>query len=297
MRLDVAANRRAAIHTAALLEASVSKSSTGSSTMLSARIAPDGSTAIREMQERVDELLAGRGGLRVLEAGCGPRLNLSFPAGTYVVGVDEDAVALARNEDLSEAIVGDLDSYKPEPSSFDAIVCWYVLEHVNRPDEMIAGFARAVKPGGLIALAVPNLRSPKSIITKFTPHMFHVWFRRNILGRKHAGTPGHGPYPTTLRRAIAPGTMTRQAARIGLEVVHVGWYEDSKQIMARTKAHVTGPAWKVVRGVVKGGSFGLLDAAKSEFLVVLRRIDTPSPAIPTQRKAAEVISVDIPTAR
>jgi hypothetical protein len=151
---------------------------------------------------------------------------------------------------------------------------------VDRPGDMIAGFARAVKPGGLIALAVPNLRSPKSIITKFTPHAFHVWFRRNILGRKHAGTPGHGPYPTTLRRAIAPGTLTRQAEQLGLEVVHVGWYEDSKQIMARTKAHVTGPAWAIVRGVVKGGSLGLLDAAASEFLVVLRRgngaSDTPA---------------------
>jgi SAM-dependent methyltransferase len=254
---------------------------TGTSARLATPISADGSTAIQQVQTCVDGYLEGRKDLRVLEAGCGPRLNLSFPPGAYVVGVDEDEVALARNEDLSEAIVGDLGSYTPEPASFDAIVCWYVLEHVDKPDEIIAGFARALKPGGVLALAVPNLRSPKSIITKFTPHAFHVWFRRNVLGRKHAGTPGHGPYPTTLRRAIGPRTMIRNAADLGLEVVHVGWYEDSKQIMARKKAHVTGPAWTVVRGTVKVGSLGMMDAARSEFLIVLHKTD--SERVPAQR--------------
>ena len=214
------------------------------------------------MQACVDGYLRGRHGLRVLEAGCGPRLNLSFPPDAYVVGVDEDEVALARNDELSEAIVGDLGSFAPEPASFDAIVCWYVLEHVDRPDEIIAGFARALKPDGVIALAVPNLRSPKSMITKFTPHSFHVWFRRTVLGRKHAGTPGHGPYPTTLRPAIGPRTMIRHAARLGLEVAHVGWFEDGKQVEARRKARVTGPAWTVVKGAVKVGSLGMMDAAR-----------------------------------
>ncbi len=247
---------------------------------LATPITADGKAAIAEVQACVDGYLNGREGLRVLEAGCGPRLNLAFPDGAYVVGVDEDEVALARNELLDEAIVGDLHSIAQAPESYDAIVCWYVLEHVDKPDEIIAGFARALKPGGVIALAVPNLRSPKSIITKFTPHMFHVWFRRNVLGRKHAGTPGHGPYPTTLRRAIGPRTMMGQAARLGLEVAHVGFYEDSKQVQARQKAHVTGPAWSAVRGTVKVGSLGMMDAARSEFLIVLHK---PSTQVPSQR--------------
>ncbi|HEY1489342.1 MAG TPA: class I SAM-dependent methyltransferase [Micromonosporaceae bacterium] len=260
------------------------------SKLLASPISPDEATAVGAMQARVDELLGGREGLRVLEAGCGPRLNLKFPPGTYVIGVDEDEVALARNEELSEAIVADLGGYQVEPASLDAVVCWYVLEHVDRPAEIITGFARAVKPGGIIALAVPNLHSPKSVITKFTPHMFHVWFRRHILGRKLAGTPGHGPYPTTLRRAIAPGSMTRLAERLGLDVVHVGWYEDGKQIQAREKAHVTGAAWSAVRGAVKVGSLGVLDAARSEFLVILRR--RPDAAVPAVRQqAAEVPSL------
>ena len=262
------------------------------STLLTNPLAPSGGEAIAQMQERVTQLLTGRPDLRVLEAGCGPRLNLSFPPGTYVIGVDEDEVALARNEDLSEAIVGDLGTYTPEPGSLDAVVCWYVLEHVDEPDKIIEGFVRSLKPGGLLALAVPNLRSPKSIITKFTPHSFHVWFRRHVLGRKHAGTPGHGPYPTTLRRAIGPKTLTRQASSLGLEVVHVGYYEDSKQVMARRKAYVRGPAWSAVKGIVKVGSLGQLDAAKSEFLILLRRIDSPS--VPTQRTAADV-TTDVPT--
>lgn len=252
---------------------------------LAAPLAPDAATAVAELQARVDSLLAGRGPLRVLEAGCGPRMHLTFPPDTYVVGVDEDDVALARNEVISEAIVADLGAYRPEPASFDAIVCWYVFEHVDRPDQILETFAGAVKPGGLVVLAVPNLRSPKSLITKVTPHSFHVWFRRHIIGKKLAGTPGHGPYPTTLRRAIAPKVMIKNAARLGLEVVHVGWYEDDKQVTARRKAHVTGPAWSFVRGAVKVTSLGTLDAAKSEFLVAFRRVGGSTPA---QRAAGGV---------
>src|SRR5262249_34979347 len=100
-------------------EAFVSRTATA---RLAAPLAPDATSAVAEMQARVEELLAGRGPLRVLEAGCGPRMHLTFPSDAYVVGVDEDDVALARNEVISEAIVADLGTYKPEPASFDAIV-------------------------------------------------------------------------------------------------------------------------------------------------------------------------------
>jgi len=72
--------------------------------------------------------------------------------------------------------------------------------------------------------------------------------------------------------------MIRNAKRLGLEVVHVGWYEDDKQVTARRKAHVTGPAWSFVRGAVKVTSLGTLDAAKSEFLVAFRRTGGSTPA-------------------
>lgn len=234
---------------------------------------PSHPDAVAELQRCVDALLAERTGLRVLDAGCGPRLNVTFPDGAWVMGVDEDECALARNQAVHEAVVADLATWEPPPDSFDAIVSWYVLEHLDRPDQVLARFAGAARPGGLVVLAVPNLRSPKSLLAKFTPHRFHVWFRRRVLGRPRAGTPGHGPYPTTLRLSIDPGRLIRRAARLGLTVVHIGWYEDSKQQQLRHRFRLTGVAWRVVRGIVKVGSFGLLDAARTELLLVLRRHD------------------------
>ena len=46
-----------------------------------------------------------------------------------------------------------------QENQFDVITLWHVFEHINRPEEALASFYKSLKPGGVLALAVPNTAS------------------------------------------------------------------------------------------------------------------------------------------
>jgi SAM-dependent methyltransferase len=227
--------------------------------------------AMDQLQGTVNDALGGIAQPHVLEAGCGSAAYVSFPPSAHITGIDIDEHQLARNTACDETILGDLETYDLVPDAYDAIVCWYVFEHLNYPDHALVRFARAIKPGGVIVLAVPNLMTPKGLITKYSPHWFHVAFRRYVLGRKHAGTPGHGPFPTTLPWTITPERLLRLAASCNLRVVFEAYLEDGKQVQTREKVALTGRRWETVKRLVSRLSRGRLDAARTELLLVLRR--------------------------
>lgn len=227
--------------------------------------------AVEALQTAVADQLRGRQRLWALEAGAGKRCRIDLPEDAYIVGVDQDADAIQRNERLDERVITDLVDYAPRATGFDLITCWYVLEHVDNPATLLNRFAEWTAPDGLVVLAVPNLRSPKSLITKLSPHRFHVWFRRRVLGVAHAGTPGHGPYPTTLRRAITPALMIRRFAARGFAPVFHVYFEDAKQAAFRRRIGLIGWRWQAAQAAVRVLSLGLLDAARSEYAVVFRR--------------------------
>ena len=239
----------------------------------SAAFAGEDRPAVREaLQRAVESLLAGRRGLRALEAGAGKRTRLRLPDDAYVVGVDTDAAAIARNARLNERIVADLATYAPPPASFDLVTCWYVLEHARDPAALLDRLAGWTAPGGLVVLAVPNLRSPKALATKLTPHRLHVWFRRRVFGFPHAGTPGFGPYPTTLRGAIAPHALVRRFTGYGFRPAFQLYFEDAKQASLRRRVRLTGGRWRLVRTLTRVLSLGTLDAERTEYAAVFRRL-------------------------
>ncbi|MPZ28579.1 MAG: methyltransferase domain-containing protein [Micromonosporaceae bacterium] len=227
--------------------------------------------AVREaLQRTVDALLAGRRGVRALEAGAGKRTRFRLPPDAYVVGVDTDPEAIARNLRLDQRVVADLADYHPTGSGFDLVTCWYVLEHVPDPGGLLDRLAGWTAPGGLLVLAVPHLHSPKALVTKLTPHRFHVWFRRRVLGYRNAGRPGFGPYPTTLRRAIAPRPLTRRLAGHGLVPVSQVYFEDAKQARLRHRLRLTGWRWRAACTLTRVLSLGVLDAGRSEYAAVFQ---------------------------
>lgn len=164
---------------------------------------------------------------RVLDAGCGSGHEIiDIPRGAHVVGIDNSAQALSRNELVDEKIVGDLQSYPLPPASFDEVLCWDVLEHLPQPDRAFRNMAQSLKPGGRMTIGVPNVLAAKGLITKFTPHWFHVWvYRRYFPNNKNAGKPGYGPWPTFLRFSIAPRGLRKMAREEGLEVERLRIYE------------------------------------------------------------------------
>jgi SAM-dependent methyltransferase len=183
--------------------------------------------------------------------------------------VDTDATAIARNPRLDERVIADLAAYAP-PAGFDIVTCWYVLEHAEDPAGLLDRLAGWTAPGGLLVLAVPHLHSPKALVTKLTPHWFHVWFRRRVLGFPNAGRPGFGPYPTTLRRAIAPAPLTRRLDGHGLVPVFEGFFEDAKQASLRRRVRMTGWRWRFACALTRAMSLGTLDARRTEYVAVFQ---------------------------
>ena len=96
-------------------------------------------------------------GTRVLDLATGPGYVAAQAAerGASVVGVDvaatmiEVARRLHPDIDFREADVHELPF---EDGSFDAMVGNFLIMHLGRPEQALAGFVRALRPGGRIAL-------------------------------------------------------------------------------------------------------------------------------------------------
>jgi SAM-dependent methyltransferase len=100
----------------------------------------------------------------LLEVGCGAGsyLDLMRVLGwNRVVGVDFSAKAVeAAKANLGlEAYCGELASVHLEPDTFDAASLSHTLEHVLDPIQLLSEVRRVLKPGGRLAIVVPNLAS------------------------------------------------------------------------------------------------------------------------------------------
>ena len=112
------------------------------------------------------EPMANHLGSRVLEAGAGTgNLTRHLLAKQRLVAVEIDPVytsALNRrwgrleNFSVVEADLEDPALYESlVEERFDSVLCVNVLEHLDRPDTAVAGFARVLRTGGNAAILVP----------------------------------------------------------------------------------------------------------------------------------------------
>jgi SAM-dependent methyltransferase len=227
--------------------------------------------AIVEVQQTIDNWLPSDRGITVLEAGCGSLTCVDFGSRSRVIGIDISQEQLDRNEGLDERILGDLETCPIAEGAYDAIVCWYVFEHLRRPDLVLVKFARALAPGGMVVIAVPNVLSPKVLFTKFTPHWFHVWFYRHLLHDQNAGKEGRGPFPTTIPLSTIPARLRALGEAHGLQVAGEWTWEAPYQQGLRQRIHLDGRPWRFVRQAVSRLTAGRLDAEHTEYVVVLHK--------------------------
>jgi SAM-dependent methyltransferase len=163
------------------------------------------------------------GPLTVLDAGCGCVTHL--PAWimhrAFVTGVDISPAQLDRHHQLCERIVGDLETIDFEGRTWQVVFCWDVLEHLPHPGPAVARLCAAVAPRGVLILGYPNLVSAKGLLTKWSPHWFHVWFYR-AFGRSRCGNAG--PWPTYLHWTMRPQSVCHLATAHGLTLVRETLY-------------------------------------------------------------------------
>jgi SAM-dependent methyltransferase len=224
-------------------------------------------TAQQSAQRLVDEQL-GRGGKVALEAGCGAVSYLRLAAAERLVGIDISPMQLERNTGLDERVLGDLETYRFPPGSFDLIVAWFVLEHLERPVAALDNLLAAARPGAIMVLAVPNLQSVKGLLAKVTPQWVHLAAVRRAYPYWSRDEEDIGPFPTKLRRAISARRLRDYAEQRGLRVLELLAFESEFQRLIRTACRLEGQRWELLRRAVAGVSGRRLTASGSDLLVV-----------------------------
>jgi SAM-dependent methyltransferase len=105
----------------------------------------------RAVGEQSARLARGRGAMQltVIDVGCGQRPYADLFAGTRCIGLNLDA------DDAAPDVIGDATALPFAGTCADLVFCNQVLEHVRRPERLVAEAHRVLRPGGALILAAP----------------------------------------------------------------------------------------------------------------------------------------------
>jgi len=199
---------------------------------------------VRELFRGVEERLkegyklravrrAGLAGGKILDVGCGRGefLYLLKTRGFEVTGLEPGAEAAGRGrEELGLDIInGTLGGAELPVSAFDAATMWHVLEHLPEPLAALRELYAALKPGGVLLVALPDFGSRQAEIFRerwfgidAPRHLAH--FTRAKLSEmlKRAGFrpvafyPGGARYETAmLVRSLFPALNEKKLRALG----------------------------------------------------------------------------------
>ncbi|RZN11205.1 SAM-dependent methyltransferase [Bradyrhizobium genosp. SA-3] len=214
-----------------------------------------------------------QGGLAIYEAGGGSCSVLppELPGRSHITVVDIDEDQVRNNTYADEAILGDVQTYRFGRESFDLVICYNVIEHLPDVESALLNFRDALKRGGMILIGAPNPRSLSGVVTKYSPHWFHVWFYRNIRGIKDAGLPGEPPFPTFFHPLVTLPRLEAFAAANGLEMIYRREVESPRYPEMRRRkplfAAVVDAGAAVLNAVLPRGT----DVRRGDYHVILRK--------------------------
>lgn len=120
---------------------------------------------------------------RVLDYGCGHGYGARFLSdgiAKFVLGVDVETKAIKfavqhyRGENLEFRTVDEWRMEVPA-STFDAVVSFEVLEHLEDPGPFLSTISRVLRPGGDLFLSTPNKLWTEQFYTRGKPsNVFHL---------------------------------------------------------------------------------------------------------------------------
>ncbi len=208
---------------------------------------------------------------RMLEAGGGSSSWVPLPPGAEITTVDISQEQLDRNHYATEKLLGDLETFDYGNRRFDLVVCWDVLEHLERPDAAIERLVSVLQPGGRLIVKGPLPYSLKGFVTRFSPHWVHVAHYRHILGLKTAGQPGFAPFKAFLRPSSDPHVMASAFASKGLVVDTIEGYESDQVSYIAAKSRLLLGAYRVAEALLSALTFGRYSAGMTDFFLIARR--------------------------
>jgi GT2 family glycosyltransferase/SAM-dependent methyltransferase len=117
-------------------------------------------------------------GKEVLDAGCGVgygSLLLARAGARRVVGIDASAEAVEdarfRAGSGAEFVEGDIQDLPFAAYSFDVVVCFEAIEHVDDGERALAELKRVLRPDGVLIISSPN----RGVYPPGNPHHVHEY--------------------------------------------------------------------------------------------------------------------------
>jgi SAM-dependent methyltransferase len=168
--------------------------------------------------------------ISIYEAGGGSIsfLPLELLRRAEVTVVDIDVEQLRNNGYAQQKILGDVQTCRFPRDSFDLVICYNVIEHLPDVEAALDRFCEALKPGGLMLIGAPSPQSLSGFVTRHTPHWFHVWFYRHIMGEEHAGQPGQPPFHTLFHPLVEPSRLVASTNARSMNVIYCREYESPR---------------------------------------------------------------------
>jgi SAM-dependent methyltransferase len=211
--------------------------------------------------------------LAIYEAGGGSTsfLPLSVLDRAHVTVVDIDEDQIRNNDYAQETILGDIQSYRFRRETFDLVICYNVIEHLPDVEAALLGFCESLKQGGLILIGAPNPKSLSGVVTKYSPHWFHVWFYRHVRGDEKAGLPGQAPFPTFFHPLVSLPRLEAFANARGLQVIYKKEYESPRFPEMRARKPVFAAMLDAAAAVMNLFLPGKADVRRGDYHVILRK--------------------------
>lgn len=209
---------------------------------------------------------------RWLSIGCGDGLELELARerGWRVEGYDVDAATTRRVARRIQAVVycGNLFALNLPPDSYDCVYMDQVLEHPKNPQDYLIEVRRILRPGGLLFVGCPNIRSISNCVKTA---LGKAGLKRERRGR-HYGAFHHLFY-------YSPGALRRTLER------HYGF-----RVLTAEGTPLNGPKHHAARrSLLWRLSLCLrtrVPCLESTFRLVCRKTDVPSGCSLTPRRVA-----------
>ncbi len=211
--------------------------------------------------------------LAIYEAGGGSTsfLPLSLMRRAQVTVVDIDADQIRNNNYAQEKILGDIQTYRFKPGSFDLIICYNVIEHLADTESALLGFCKSLRQNGLLLIGAPNPKSLSGVVTKYTPHWFHIWYYRYVRGDRNAGKPGEAPFPTFFHPLVTLSKLEAFAATHGLEILYRNEYESPRFPEMRARKPALAALLDAAAAILNFFLPGKVDVRRGDYHVILRK--------------------------
>jgi SAM-dependent methyltransferase len=168
-------------------------------------------------RRRVDRIsrLVPRGG-RLLDVGTGQGDFCAAASRHFDVEATEissEGVRLTRERHGAAVHHGELLDLALPSEHFDAVTLWHVLEHVVNPRDVAAECRRLLKPGGVVAIAVPNADEDWQFTRRIWSDALQFALGRPLLHLPRVPIVDHGLVPMLGRMPLR---------RIGISRVDLG---------------------------------------------------------------------------